>query len=115
MLSKIQLMAMKIGDTNKATEDLELLLRATGMDQHGLALLDSGASHPFRNPSNPTELSEANKVNVELADGRMVELKQTHSGTLLKADGEGPQAPLFPLAAWFSNWGAPLLGHEGRV
>ena len=108
MLSKIQLMAMKIGDTNKATEDLELLLRATGMDQHGLALLDSGASHPFRNPSNPTELSEANKVNVELAGGRMVELKQTHSGTLLKADGEGPQAPIVPLGSLVQQLGCSI-------
>eukprot|EP00439_Symbiodinium_sp_Y106_P073204 s1140_g13.t1 len=45
MLSKIQLMTMRINDTNKSTEDLELLLRSAGMDQHGLALLDSGASH----------------------------------------------------------------------
>ncbi|CAE7365235.1 unnamed protein product, partial [Symbiodinium sp. CCMP2456] len=108
MLSKIQLMTMKVEDTNKAAEDLELLLRSAGMDQHGLALLDSGASHPFRSPVDTNELEAANNVGVELADGQMVELKQTNTGTLLKAKSETTQAPIVPLGALVQQLGCSI-------
>ncbi|CAE7242183.1 unnamed protein product, partial [Symbiodinium sp. CCMP2456] len=108
MLSKIQLMTMKVEDTNKAAEDLELLLRSAGMDQHGLALLDSGASHPFRSPVDANELEAANNVGVELADGQMVELKQTNTGTLLKAKSETTQAPIVPLGALVQQLGCSI-------
>ncbi|CAE7250766.1 ATG18, partial [Symbiodinium sp. CCMP2456] len=108
MLSKIQLMTLRMEDTNKATEDLELLLRSAGMDQHGLALLDSGASHPFRSPTDDKELEKANNVGVELADGQLVELKQTSTGTLLKAGGEGARAPIVPLGALVQQLGCSI-------
>ncbi|CAE7352485.1 RE1, partial [Symbiodinium necroappetens] len=108
MLSKIQLMTMRVDDTNKATEDLELLLRSAGMDQHGLALLDSGASHPFRNPVDTSEFDQAKSVGVELADGQMVELRQTTTGTLLKEKGSNPQSPIVPLGSLVQQLGCSI-------
>ena len=109
MLSKIQLMTLRIDDTNKATEDLDTLLRSAGMDQHGLALLDSGASHPFRNPVNEMEFDAAKNVGVELADGQTVKLRQTRAGTLLK-DGrdQSPQAPIVPLGCLVQQLGCTI-------
>ncbi|CAE7214330.1 RE1 [Symbiodinium microadriaticum] len=108
MLSKIQMMTMKVADTNEATENLELLLRSAGVDQHGLALLDSGASHPFRSAASLTELEQANHVGVELADGQTVRLKQTSTGTLLKAEDGSPQAPIVPLGALVQQLGCSI-------
>ena len=108
MLSKIQLMTMKVNETNQATEHLELLLRSAGVDQHGLALLDSGASHPFRSATNVNEFEQANNVGVELADGQTVRLKHTSTGTLLKAEDGSTQAPIVPLGALVQQLGCSI-------
>ncbi|CAE7876411.1 TY5A [Symbiodinium sp. KB8] len=108
MLSKIQLMTMRAAETDQATENLELLLRSAGVDQHGLALLDSGASHPFRSAANPTEFEQASSVGVELADGQTVKLKQTNTGTLLKVEDGSPQAPIVPLGALVQQLGCSI-------
>ncbi|CAE7577689.1 RE1 [Symbiodinium sp. CCMP2456] len=66
MLSKIQLMAARVEDTNKATEDLELLL----------------------SPVSAGEFDQATNVGVELADGQMVELRQTTTDEALRLIAE---------------------------
>ncbi|CAE7890279.1 GIP, partial [Symbiodinium necroappetens] len=108
MLSKIQLMGARVEDTNKATEELELLLRSAGMDQHGLVLLDSGASHPFRPPVDTNEFERATNVGVELADGQTVELRQTTTGTLLKQSGGNQHAPIVPLGSLVQQLGCSV-------
>ena len=108
MLSKIQLMGARVEDTKKATEELELLLRSAGMDQHGLALLDSGASHPFRPPVDTDEFEQATNVGVELADGQTVELRQTTTGTLLKQSGGNQHAPIVPLGSLVQQLGCSV-------
>ena len=108
MLSKIQLMTMRAAETDQATENLELLLRSAGVDQHGLALLDSGASHPFRSAVDPIEFEQASSVGVELADGQTVKLKQTSTGTLLKVEDGSPQAPIVPLGALVQQLGCSI-------
>eukprot|EP00439_Symbiodinium_sp_Y106_P044585 s732_g5.t1 len=108
MLSKIKLMKMKTDETNQATEDLELLLRSAGLDQHGLALLDNGASHPFRGAVDEEERRRAKPVKVELADGRSIDLRQTSTGTLLKEDRRDPQPPIVPLGSLVQQLGCSL-------
>ena len=53
------------------------------------ALLDSGASHPFRPPNSEEELRRARRVNVSLATGEGALLPQTTEGTLLSEGVEG--------------------------
>ncbi|CAE7540501.1 RE1 [Symbiodinium natans] len=63
-------------------------------------LLDSGASHPFR-AATDEELSGAETVSVQLADGGMVTLKQARNGTLFptKTTSTTMPSPIVPLGA----------------
>ncbi|CAE7215721.1 GIP, partial [Symbiodinium necroappetens] len=107
MLSKIKLMGMKVEGVSRTAEDLELLSRANGMVEQGMALLDSGASHPFRNAVDERELLQASDVNVELADGQTVGLLQTKSGTLLN-DKDPSQSPIVPLGSLVQQLGCTV-------
>ena len=107
MLSKIKLMGMKVEGVSRTSEDLELLSRANGMVEQGMALLDSGASHPFRNAVDERELLQASDVNVELADGQTVGLLQTKSGTLLNDKGPS-QSPIVPLGSLVQQLGCTV-------
>ena len=50
-LAKIKRLAPLQAVTHNAVVDLELLLRSQGLgESHGMALLDSGASHAYRAP-----------------------------------------------------------------
>ncbi|CAE7207099.1 RE1 [Symbiodinium natans] len=57
-------------------------------------LLDSGASHAYRIGSEE-EFQAATKVQVQLADGKEVELRQTSTGTLLSPNDQ--TSPIVPL------------------
>ena len=58
------------------------------------ALLDSGASHPFRPASTDQELRDARRVVVSLATGEERSILQTKEGTLLSEGMHEP--PLVP-------------------
>ena len=55
-------------DIDRAVETLELLLRAQNFEpSQQMALLDSGASHPYRTAKSNREHQEAKRVAVQLA------------------------------------------------
>ena len=99
-------------DTDRAVENLELLLRAHNFDSsQQMALLDSGASHPYRAASSNREHYEAKRVAVQLADGRTVHLKQTNGGTLLPDqpnDGKSEACTILPLGSLVQSLGCTL-------
>ncbi|CAE7919128.1 unnamed protein product [Symbiodinium necroappetens] len=106
MLSKIKLMGMKVDGVDSEREDLELFFLAAGATDERMALLDSGASHPFRQAASELELQQAKDVSVELADGQKVDLLQTRTGTLLndRALDQSPIVPLGSLVQQLDGW-----------
>ena len=71
-------------------------------------LLDSGASHPFREATEE-EIETANQVRVQLADGKEIVLAQGPSGTLLtKRSEEGASGPIVPLGALVQDLGCQV-------
>ena len=80
------------------------------IDEGQLALLDSGATHAFRQGS-PQELDQATVVHVQLADGQIVALKQNPAGTLMpipmSSEDESP-AVIIPLGALVEQLGCKL-------
>ena len=107
MLSKIKLMGMKVDGVDSAREDLELFFLAAGATDERMALLDSGASHPFRQAVSELELQQAKDVSVELADGQKVDLLQTRTGTLLN-DRALDQSPIVPLGSLVQQLGCTV-------
>ncbi|OLQ06917.1 Copia protein [Symbiodinium microadriaticum] len=107
MLSKIKLMGMKVDGVDPTREDLELFFLAAGATDERMALLDSGASHPFRQAVNELELQQAKDVSVELADGQKVDLLQTRTGTLLN-DRALDQSPIVPLGSLVQQLGCTV-------
>ena len=106
-LAKIKRLAPMQAVTDNAVVDLELLLRSQGLgESHGMALLDSGASHAYRAPKTLEEVNEAKRVKVQLADGRHVLLRQTKGGTLLADDDSG--GTILPLGSLVSSLGCKL-------
>ena len=72
-------------------------------------LLDSGASHPFRMASEE-EVSKADRVNVQLANGSEITLAQNAAGTLLKttSTSDAYVAPIVPLGSLVQDLGCDL-------
>ena len=72
-------------------------------------LLDSGASHPFRMASEE-EVSMADRVNVQLANGSEITLAQNAAGTLLKttSTSDAYVAPIVPLGSLVQDLGCDL-------
>ena len=65
---------------------IENSLNAFKANSEPMALLDSGATHPFRNLE-PAPGEAATPVHVTLADGKSVVLQQNRAGTLMPAKG----------------------------
>ena len=107
MLSKIKLMGMKVDGVDPEREDLELFFLAAGATEEKMALLDSGASHPFRQAVSELELQQAKDVSVELADGQKIGLLQTRTGTLLN-DRARDQSPIVPLGSLVQQLGCTV-------
>ncbi|CAE7227836.1 GIP [Symbiodinium sp. CCMP2456] len=71
-------------------------------------LLDSGASHPFRE-ADDDEMMDADQVRVQLAGGREAVLSQGRHGTLLaKKTGAMSSAPIVPLGALVEELGCQI-------
>ena len=106
-LAKIKRLAPLQAMTDNAVMDLELLLRSQGLgESHGMALLDSGASHPYRAPRTEEEARNSRRVKVQLADGKYVYLKQNDGGTLLAEDDNG--GTILPLGSLVEALGCRL-------
>ena len=107
MLSKLaKHQAMEV-QTNESVGLLTVAMKAAGLDPaKGSALLDSGASHAFRQ-ARDSESKAAVPVRVEMAEGQCVTLKQNKAGTLLAA-ADDPTAqsatPILPLGALVQGW-----------
>ncbi|CAE7864348.1 unnamed protein product, partial [Symbiodinium sp. KB8] len=71
-----------------------------------VALLDSGASHPYRGAQSDQELQQAKRVAVSLATGEERSILQTREGTLLCEDGSEP--PLVPMGQLVSLLGCTV-------
>ena len=100
MLHKLtQLSSMRVS-TDESVAQLDLLMKAAGLNSEGAALLDSGASHPFRMP-NQGEVQNAQTVKVQLADGKEVLLRQNRAGTLMPVR---VWLRSCPWETWFRLW-----------
>ena len=98
MLHKLtQLSSMRVS-TDESVAQLDLLMKAAGLNSEGAALLDSGASHPFWMP-NQGGVQDAQTVKVQLADGKEVLLRQNRAGTLMPVASSSDEnvAPIVPL------------------
>ena len=111
MLSKLtKLQALEVR-TNESIGVLSATMQAAGVStEEGCALLDSGASHVFRQ-AREEESAAATPVRVELAGGQHVTLRQNKAGTLL-ATSDDPSAqnatPILPLGALVQRLGCDL-------
>ena len=114
MLSKLaKLQALEVR-TNESIGVLSAAMHTAGLSaEEGCALLDSGASHVFRQ-AREEEGAAAVPVRVdrvELAGGQYVTLKQNKAGTLL-ATSDDPSAqnatPILPLGALVQRLGCDL-------
>ena len=106
-LAKIKRLAPMQAQTDGAVMDLELLLRSQGLgESHGMALLDSGASHPYRAPRSLEEAQSSRRVKVQPADGKTVSLRQNTGGTLLAEDDQG--GIILPLGSLVTSLGCEL-------
>ena len=85
----------------------------SSLDEEGEALLDSGASHPFRPPNSEEELARAKRVNVSLATGEGALLPQTMEGTLLSEGGDG--APIIPMGQLVQLLGCQVRWTRSRL
>ncbi|CAE7746100.1 RE1 [Symbiodinium necroappetens] len=78
-------------------------------------LLDSGASHPFREATED-ELQDATQVTVQLAGGREAVLAQGKSGTLLtKKTKDECSSPIVPLGALVQDDARSLPSHRATA
>ena len=86
---------------------------AAPLEEDVEALLDSGASHPFRPPRSEEELQQARRVNVSLATGDGALLPQTSEGTLLSEGGS--QAPIIPMGQLVTLLGCQIKWTQSRL
>ena len=113
----VKLQALQ-AQTNESVGGLDGVIRSIGLvDGERSALLDSGASHPYRAPRDNKEHHEAKRVAAQLADGRTVRLRQTNGGTLLPAEtSSSPTAPstILPLGSLVESLGCSLRWSKKR-
>ena len=83
MLNKLtRLQAIQVA-TDTSLQELSTQMRSLGLqEEERMALLDSGASHPFRERDDQETMRET-PVRVDLAGGQSVVLQQNQAGTLL--------------------------------
>ncbi|CAE7314814.1 GIP, partial [Symbiodinium sp. CCMP2592] len=106
---------------NSAVTWYEARLNATSLssdsaappEEEAEALLDSGASHPFRPPRSQEELDRARRVNVSLATGDGALLPQTAEGTLLAAGGD--DTPIIPMGQLVQMLGCQIKWTKSRL
>ncbi|CAE7296882.1 RE1 [Symbiodinium sp. KB8] len=91
--------------------------RTSGCNNDGgrTGLLDSGASHPFRQGTD-VELGSADKVKVQLANGQEIVLAQNKAGTLLASSSTSDDAstPIVPLGALVQDLNCELTWGRRR-
>ncbi|OLQ09932.1 Copia protein [Symbiodinium microadriaticum] len=88
-------------------------LSSFGSASTGEALLDSGASHPFRPASTDEELRDARRVVVSLATGEERAILQTKEGTLLSEGSNEP--PLVPMGQLVTLLGCTVRWSPTRL
>ena len=111
MLNKLtRLQAIQVA-TDTSLQELSTQMRSLGLqDEERMALLDSGASHPFRERDDQETMRET-PVRVDLAGGQSVVLQQNQAGTLLPTTtGRNPQdvSTILPLGALVQSLGCEL-------
>ena len=82
MLKKLgNLSAMRV-PTWELQGQIDVAMRSLGLENSGVALLDSGATHVFRSETEE-DLSQSEMIHVQAADGQLVALQQNRAGTLM--------------------------------
>ena len=119
MLSKIARLSSIKATTDESVEKLDGLMRSVGLvDLSGTALLDSGASHPYRK-GDEVETQASRTVKVQLADGKEVLLRQNKAGTLMPVacSEDSHVAPIVPLGDLVQTLGCEVTWtrREGLV
>ena len=119
MLSKItKLQSLQVWSEPLNMEEVEAKMKMLGYaEEERTALLDSGATHPFR-MGTEEELSTAQAVKVELADGKVVTLKQNKAGTLMPTRADIDQSStttIVPLGALVQQLGCELLWNRNGL
>ena len=91
--------------------------RTSGCNNDGgrTGLLDSGASHPFRQGTD-MELGSADRVKVQLANGQEIVLAQNKAGTLLASSStpDDVSTPIVPLGALVQDLNCELTWGRRR-
>ena len=113
-LAKIRRLAPLQVQTDESIASVNLFLKSQGLDKEGVALLDSGATHAFRAAKSEDEIQRSTRVSVQLADGRVVRLRQTVSGTLLPETMEGETGTIVPLGNLVQSLGCSLQWNRKR-
>ncbi|CAE7216076.1 Cfap91 [Symbiodinium sp. CCMP2592] len=111
MLNKLtKLQAIQVV-TDTSVQALSAQMRSLGIDDdERMALLDSGASHPFRDRAEHDVMPEC-PVRVDLAGGQSVTLQQNQAGTLMPTTtAKDPQdvSTILPLGALVQTLGCEL-------
>ena len=116
MLKKLgSLSAMRL-PTWELQGQIDVAMRSLGLQNAGMALLDSGATHVFRSETEE-DVSQSEMVHVQLADGQLVALRQNRAGTLMPVRTDpGGDAPttIIPLGALVATLGCSLEWSTGR-
>ena len=110
MLNRLtRLQALQV-TSETSLQELKVQMAGLGFaEEERMALLDSGASHPFRERARHED--DGVPVRVELAGGRTVTLKQNKAGTLMPtADTENAQdlSTILPMGALVQSLGCEL-------
>ncbi|CAE7684535.1 TY5A, partial [Symbiodinium sp. KB8] len=110
MLNRLtRLQALQV-TSETSLQELKIQMAGLGFaEEERMALLDSGASHPFRERARHED--DGVPVRVELAGGRTVTLKQNKAGTLMPtADTENAQdlSTILPMGALVQSLGCEL-------
>ena len=97
---------------NPEIAKMEVDLEEFGVRSERMALLDSGATHPFKSTS-PEEDERSRMVEVTLADGNSVTLRQNPAGTLMPARGSdlakgGATTTIVPLGTLVQELGCSI-------
>ena len=92
MLQRMTRLSMITARPNISAELAQMDMRIASFDERlePMALLDSGATHPFRRLP-PDVTDDLQRVQVQLADGNAVMLQQNKAGTLMPMKGAASQ------------------------
>ncbi|CAE7888738.1 RE1 [Symbiodinium microadriaticum] len=104
--SATQILKLMAEQGNVAMPSMKMLKKAVTAMESRMALVDSGATHPLRQATNP-EWQGSSEVDVLIAGDGVAKMRQTESGTLLTDPLAGKSQTILPVGGLVS-----ILGYE---